>query len=129
LNLLNISENFTLDDLHPDNANAFVIDTRMISLLEELTKFFKKKPNIVNYQTPMFNGYGEEHHNTGSACDISIEGRTPTDVFKLILANVKRFKEAGLTAMQHPSITGNTLHISSQRTSKTKVIIYGDTKQ
>ena len=99
-----------------DNSDKVLIDTELVSILEQVRAHFNK-PVIINsaYRTPAYNisigGSSKSQHCLGTAADIWIKGVDPIRI-ALYLSSLPYFKNrGGIGYYNRAQVTGGFVHV------------------
>lgn len=139
---MKISENFLIQEFVPKaiyeqfgSKSIWFIDKKLITIAEFLRSFLSSPVTINNwhvggsysesgYRVPDTTTGGKlSQHKLKSAIDVKVKGITPQDVYKIILANEKRFMEAGITTMENIEATPTWNHIDVRWTGLNNILI------
>lgn len=130
-----ISKHFKLESfIPPDLIKVFgqnsveFLDPVLISLADFVCDFFRANVTINNWSSggnlslrgfrppDTTTGAKYSQHKFGRAMDINVEGKTPVEVYDIILANEKQFMNAGLTVMEDSRFCPTWTHIDIRYT-------------
>lgn len=115
-----------------DKSDKVLIDTELVSILEQVRAHFGKPVNINSaYRTPAYNisigGSSKSQHCLGTAADIWIKGVDPIRI-ALYLSSMPYFKNrGGIGYYSRAQVTGGFIHVDV-RTTRSRWISKSGTK-